>query len=316
MITKKIMIMGIMCSLSISLVACGKKNEETIPVVDIIQETPSDYDFDKETSEELEELVNEIYNEEQISSTEEEVDSYSEEFQLCKLLPEMKGTKITDNKVQIFDIIVRTDGSMTLADLEELVKNSPALSTYYDIYRTENELMPIDGLCDDMTQTVSIWDVRHDNMMAGQVAEFELFNPTVDQMIENSEYIILSCRIVNNSEYYPYGINCYYAEDINLGINDSLIRASSDYEIYKSELNLAPIAYNDIVSVMENSGLKNVEYEDKYHPGYTSDDYEITCGLPDGRILTYTKSYSFILNLDEKLVARIVSHIGFQKEID
>lgn len=288
---KKKMIVALLCSLVVSsLTGCGKTR------VDKTAETYEEYGFTKEEARELAELENEFYEEnkeweeqyaKQVAEEEALAQEAEDSFRLCEVSDEIKNSTVYDEIVQVGDIVLPNDGSLTVRDLvDRLSINGPVKILENDKEITADSLVNPTG------------------SMLGRYAVADEYNNELCSIL----YINATSNIANAFDSIVVNITAPYVQSPNIlnffypgNICPAVftvfpeVKELPAYEKRVSEYK--EMTYQSVEDDLKALGAKNIEVNDMKYTFYVYSKKPVY--QQEGEEPSYRRiSYSFHVNMD------------------
>lgn len=252
----------VLICMMISLAGCG-----------ILRNTPKTYEeqaaeyYEKElglSKADAEDLAGALWSEEPTEKADKK-DKETNDFCLYPVLPEIEKSNITDEIVQVNDVLINLDGSKTLDDVMNILKSSQEGSkmVFYretDSGKTEYQE---DGLLDaDGLIAVNVYCCANPescDMRGEQLCRFTAKNFT-ENTVEYKDAIVYDLRVGD----VPYSFNIFYAGNINAGIHQGSEKAIQS-EYYGQNATMDQLTYDTILPYLNEQGFSNPEYDEKEH---------------------------------------------------
>lgn len=294
---KKKMIVALLCSLVVSsLTGCGKTR------VDKTAEAYEEYGFTKEEARELAELENEFYEEnkeweeqyaKQVAEEEALAQEAEDSFRLCEVSDEIKNSTVYDEIVQVGDIVLPNDGSLTVKDVVERLSVQGPVT----VYEGDDEITA-DSLVNPTNMYLGSYTIRdeynNDLCSVNYVNLSEDIANAFDCIVADISYPIYSS---------PNILNFFYPGNICPAVFNasSDVRALSAYEQRVSEYK--EMTYQSIEEDLKSLGAKNISFlSDTYLKIYKY-EFSVYSKKPvyqkAGQEPYYRKtSYSFFVDLN------------------
>ena len=298
MLKRKIYLNLLIVSCVLGLIGCGKSEEEQA----------AEY-YEEQlgmSSEEAEELANSFYGEE------EETEEKEVEFTLYEASDVIQNSNIADGLVQINEVVLKEDGSMTLDKAIEALQKSKEGENF--TFVIDNNFYQSDGLVDvGGSKTVTVYRLTQEEYeQEGRESHYELcriiaYNPT-NEMTENGKLLVVNIEgPLSNDIETPFACNVFYSGNINMG---QYRYSGSTYA--GQNVNTEKLTYDNILEYLENQGFSNPIEEDittdirgykiKYVTKLT-DDYYVEHDISfaysmETREITNVGKYAMICNAD------------------
>ena len=225
---------------------CGKTRQEKVS-----EEYQKEYGLSKEEADELAEFEDMMYQEaladaEKDAERAEKKEESEDAFKLYEASDEIKESTVNDAIVQIRNVVVKTDGSLTVKEL-------------YDALNKDGSVTIKKG-GDEVTDSSLANSGVHSCYI---VDEFDYGLCDLDFVNETEAPAnIMDCKVINVTapQYSDNVLNFFYPGNICAGIysdNDS-VKETEWYEKRISEY--LPMTYQDATDILTQKGAENVKF--------------------------------------------------------
>lgn len=236
------------------------------------------------TKEEAEQLANEfddagLYDLEETGNQKSESqksDQQENTFKLFDVMPEIENSKIGDGIVQVNDVLLHDDGTMTLGEAIDKLKNSEDGDKLIYVCWTKDQEFQLDGLIDARSiDCVKVYYGDDYSDFYSELCSIYVYNAS-DEIAEEKDACIVSVEgSVYNWPEAPYSLNVFYAGNLNYGLYDDDLKES---EYYGKNATMPRLTYDTVEAFLDNQNAADVTYDESSHKYIATILREMPCG--------------------------------------
>lgn len=223
------------------------------------------------TKEEAEQLANEfddagLYDLEETGNQKSESqksDQQENTFKLFDVMPEIENSKIGDGIVQVNDVLLHDDGTMTLGEAIDKLKNSEDGNKLFYGCMGEEKEFAFDGLVDPRgSESLIVYYGDDYSDYTAELCSISVFNPSENMVEAKDAYVVKVIGTAYNKIEAPYAMNIFFAGNLNLGLYEDQLKES---EYYGKNATLPRLTYDTVEEFLNNQNADEVTYSESEH---------------------------------------------------